>query len=400
MVLSSGAAAGAEPVSLDTARRALEQGDSSRALALYEQLANQTVSGQVELGLIRAAIQAGELRKAMAFADHLAVDHRDVVEGLALGAFLQDRIGRTEVALKQLDVLQAREPAHFAPVAARAEILIDHGLPADALKLLQGWSTRHPNAAKDADLQRLQARADQVAGRAVRTIHPTAASSGAWPAPAFRPFALADARALPAGNGVVVDNGTRILTLSSIAARGSGRFLVRNARGEVRIARRTAVASAGETAHMALEQAYPKAWSVARERMASADGVRFCFAFGFSAPGGPAAYPGFATGILLRQHASEQHVMQITSALTQGHAGSPLFDPYGRLIGLALGASATLANGGTLVDRLGKGQFAVPIPGAMPAPVVRPGEKTPPQPQIELLHEQLSPAIVEIVPLG
>jgi hypothetical protein len=399
LVLAVGTASGAEPVSLDSARRALERGDSAGALAMYEQLANQTVSGQVELGLIRAAIQAGEFRKAVAFADHLTVDHRDVVEGLALGAFLQDRIGRTEVALKQLDGLQAREPNHFSPVAARVEILIDRALPAEAQKRLQAWSKKHPGAAKDADFLRLQARVDQVAGRPVRTLDLAAASSGTWPAPPFRPMTAAGARPLPAGNGVVVDEGTRILTLGSIAARGSGRFLIRNARGEVRIARRNAPAG-GETAYLELEQAYPKGWSLTRERVATAEGVRFCFVFGFSAPGGPPAYPGFATGILLRPDTGVLRTMQITSALTPGHAGSPLFDPYGRLIGLALGASSRLADGSTLATQLGSGQFAVPIEGAKPAPVVRPGEKTPPQPQIELLHEQLSPAIVEIVPLG
>jgi hypothetical protein len=149
-----------------------------------------------------------------------------------------------------------------------------------------------------------------------------------------------------------------------------------------------------------LESPFPREWSLPADRIATAAGVRFSFAFGYAAPGGPPSYPAFATGIVLRADTGVSHTLQITSALTAGHAGSPLFDPYGRLIGVVLGAEGRLSDGSVLAPQLGKGQYAVPIPGAKPAPVARPGEKVPPQPQIEQLYEDLSPAIVEIVPLG
>jgi hypothetical protein len=390
----------AEPaISLEAAQSALSRGDAQRAVELFDQLAQQTISVPAEVGLVRASLQAGRFREAIAHADHLRGDHRESIEGAAMAAYLQDRIGRTEVALQQLDALQKRVPEHFAPLAARAEILIDRAHPQDARKLLENWRDRHAADARDADLLRLLDRARLAMGET--PLRDSAGGSGGrWPAPAFRSSdQAAHARIAEAGNGIVMDGGSRVLTLRAIAARGGGRFLVRNSRGELRIARRSSDATSGELVRLDLEKNFPTEWSLPPERIATGDGVRFCFAFGYAVPGGPPAYPVFATGLLLRADTGDRHVMQITSALTAGHAGSPLFDSYGRLIGLALGPESKLSDGISLTPQLGNGQFAVPIEGARPAPVVRPGEKTPPQPQIEQLYEDLSPAIVEIVPL-
>jgi hypothetical protein len=301
--------------------------------------------------------------------------------------------------LRQLDRLQARAPGHFAPVAARADILIERGHAAQAQDLLRRWIERPDANARDADLLRVLDRARLATGTAPLRA-PAATSSGSWPAPAFRPFgAEAAGRAAQAGNGVIVDGGARILTLQSVARRGGGRFAVRNGRGEIRIARRPESGSSGELARLVLVEHFPQEWSLQPERIAAGEGVRFCFAFGYAVPGGPPSFPAFATGLLLRADAGEHHVMQITSPLTAAHAGSPLFDPYGRLIGLVLGADSRLADGSSLTPQLGKGQYAVPIEGARPVALLKPGERTPPQPQIEQLYEDLAPAIVEIVPL-
>src|SRR5262249_10741495 len=151
-----------------------------------------------------------------------------------------------------------RAPDHLAPLAARTEILIDRARAPDARKLLEDWRGRHAARARDPDLLRLLDRA-RLASGLPRQPETATSSLGQWPAPAFQPLQAASG-AMPgaAGNGVVIDGGARVLTLRSIAARGKGRFLVRNARGEVRSAVRVAAAAGAELASLQLEQPYPR----------------------------------------------------------------------------------------------------------------------------------------------
>jgi uncharacterized protein HemY len=82
---------------------ALARGDYERANLLYQQ-ANLAAGHAVaaELGQVRADLQAGEFRRAKAFATLFAGEHCDSPEALALHVLLEDRIGQTDRALAAL----------------------------------------------------------------------------------------------------------------------------------------------------------------------------------------------------------------------------------------------------------------------------------------------------------
>ena len=108
VLLASQVGAGTSaPVSLDAARRALAAGDAATAATMYESLTQQGESLEAEIGLVRASLQAGEFRRAMSSATLTAGEHADSSEAVALLAYLQDRAGYTEQALKALKQLRA-----------------------------------------------------------------------------------------------------------------------------------------------------------------------------------------------------------------------------------------------------------------------------------------------------
>ena len=87
------------------------------------------------MGIIRAALQDGEFRKAVAHANQTAGEHPDSTDAAAMLAFLLDRSGRTEQALSSLQALERQRPQDWMAVAAHAEILIDRLDPRQALAL-------------------------------------------------------------------------------------------------------------------------------------------------------------------------------------------------------------------------------------------------------------------------
>ena len=367
----------APPVSLEAARRALAEGDAARAATLYETLAQQGESLEAEIGLVRASLQAGEFRKAMSFANLTAGEHPDSVEAAALLAYLNDRVGRTEQALEALKRLEASHPDEQSALAAHADILIDRLAPAQALSLIQTWRDRHPGA-QAPELVRLFARAQAAARGNVA-----------------------------AGNGVIIDDGKSVLTYAGLLKSVSGReVLIRNSLGQVRRARADARGAANDLVRLRLKNPFPSSQSVPLSQVAAPEGVRFCFALGFSVPGSvEAAYPAIAPGLVFRANAGAGGLMQITSALGAGHDGAPIFDPRGRLIGLALGAGDHQIAGQDLHTRFGKGSFALRVDEtltgvARQASTTRaPAGPQPPMPAVEELFERLAPAVVQIVAL-
>jgi hypothetical protein len=352
---------------LRAAGAALAQGQTLRALSLYETVAHRGESLEAELGLIRASLRLGAFRQAMSFANLTAGEHRDSAEAQALQAWLLDRVGQTEIALRQLHKLQADQPTAFAPVATEVHILIDRAAAPQGKALLNRWLTRYAGT-RPAGLDRLQAR-----------LAP-AASAG--------------------GNGVIIDAGRRVLTTRAALTGSSGRFRVRNARGEVREARVDAGRSREDLQSLVLSQPFPASWSIPYNRFAAPEDVHLSFVLGYATPvSTDVDLPAISTGVVLRPATGLAGSLQITSALAAGHVGSPVFDPRGRLIGISLAPAAPHAAGKDLAAQLGNGQFALRVDGLRPKGIDTVAAPKGPLAPPEEVYEGLAPSIVAITAL-
>ena len=104
---------------LARAQAELERGDATQALDDFERAAMMLHAADAELGLIRAAMQDGQYRRALAFCAHTAGEHTDDADGAALYAWLLRVGGQGELATRVL--AQARAQAPDDRVAAAVE---------------------------------------------------------------------------------------------------------------------------------------------------------------------------------------------------------------------------------------------------------------------------------------
>ena len=330
-------AAAPPAASLEAANKALESGDAVSAVTIYEALTQQGESLEAELGLVKAALQAGEFRKAMSWATLVAGEHKDSAEAVRLLAYMQDRIGRSE--------------------------------------------------------------------HATTLLKESAATSGSLsPAPPrvhFEPFPAEGRHILSTGNGLIVDNGTRVLTYSGVIPEAAGALYVRNGLGKVRRAEREPGATR-DIVKLRLAESFAPATAFPREQFIAPEGTRFCFALGYGPLTDPRSiYPAVAPGIVFRADAGVANLMQVTSAIGAGNAGSPIFDARGRFMGVAVGNGDIVIGGKNLRRQVGQGTFAIritepPLAAAKAAPPT-PAGKQPPMPAIEELYERLLPSLVQIV---
>lgn len=95
---------------LTRAEAALAAGDGAAAQTAYEQAVSLRHAADIEIGWLRAQLQSGEYRRALAFAAHVAGAHRDAAAGAALYAWLLQRGAQPAVARAQLATAQRRWP--------------------------------------------------------------------------------------------------------------------------------------------------------------------------------------------------------------------------------------------------------------------------------------------------
>lgn len=86
---------------LDAAEAALARGDTDAALAGFERAAGMLHAPDTEMGLVRSQMQAGQYRRALAFAAHTAGAHLEAPAASALYAWLL-RIGGQEAYARQV----------------------------------------------------------------------------------------------------------------------------------------------------------------------------------------------------------------------------------------------------------------------------------------------------------
>ncbi len=113
--LSASAAQSAEPREelLAAGEKALAQGDAPQAALLFQRAGFIKHAADAEIGLTLAYMQAGEYRRAIAFAAHTAGAHPDSAAGKALYAQLLDLGGQTRFT----------PIGSFAPASAASALL-------------------------------------------------------------------------------------------------------------------------------------------------------------------------------------------------------------------------------------------------------------------------------------
>jgi len=106
---------------LARAQAELERGDASAALDDFERAAMMLHAADAELGLIRAAMQDGQYRRALAFCAHTAGEHVDQADGGALYAWLLRVGGQPAQASRTLADVRAHAHASDDPLVAAVD---------------------------------------------------------------------------------------------------------------------------------------------------------------------------------------------------------------------------------------------------------------------------------------
>jgi serine protease Do len=402
---------------------ALAQGKPELAHTLFEQAEGSSGDApEPELGQVRADLQAGEFRRASAFALLVSGEHPNSQEALAFGAFLEERAGQTKRALDFLDKARQKAPEAVPLLGAYTEILIDRGRAAEAINVLDTWIFAHrPQgdiyalraraalATRDSESTRVwrarAARAYAAAGDTQRANQltdwlkhtgsepeavftaGTLASKGSWLPPYFEPFPPVTGRT---GNGFVIEGGTRVVTLARLLAGKHNDLFVRNGTGHFRRARVESTDLASGLAILRLDTPYESRWSLTRDQFASPVPGRSALVVGFGITDSvEASWPSLSLGFTLRPGGSG--ALQVSADLPNTSAGSPIFDTTGRLTGIVLGVEATssgvLSNTPILdASALGKVLGAAPVASPPAAPLA-----------LKELFERVQGAVVVVV---
>ena len=98
------------PKLLQQAEDALRLADASTAQMLFDRAAQIIHAADAELGTVRALMQAGYYRRALAFCAHTAGSHPDTPSGAAFYAWMLHLGGQTTFSLRILDAARERHP--------------------------------------------------------------------------------------------------------------------------------------------------------------------------------------------------------------------------------------------------------------------------------------------------
>lgn len=292
------------PLGTEAARRvalgeaALQHGDAAEALSQFEAAAAMQHAAEIELGIVRAQMQAGQYRRALAFAAHVAGAHTDEPEAAALYAWLLQAGGQSAYAQHVLDQALARSPAQPALLEARAAL----------------------------------ANAAQPVARGVLLEAPQRAAPFASGPPDAEPLPGA-ARA--AGSAVLLDARTALAPLARVAAARA--VWVRDGLGRTRAARVTQRDEARGIATLALASSLPSMppiGAVQATPWAGSPGFVVGYASATdAAPQWPLLHPGFfADDGLTATHA--------VGVAAPGAVDGVMFDASGRWSGFVLPAAS------------------------------------------------------------
>ena len=284
---------------LDAAEAALARGDTEAALAGFERAAAMLHAADTEMGLVRGQMQAGQYRRALAFAAHTAGAHLEAPAASALYAWLL-RIGGQEAYARQVLDAAAQRSAGNKVLAAT-----------------QGAFTTSTSLASGALLER--------AHRMAPYSLPHAASTPVAP----------QARVL--ASAVLLGDG-RFALATGAGLKGMRRVWVRNGNGRSSSAVVDRTFADAGLVLLALERPLPGSTQLPlapREPFAGSPG--FVVDFAPNADASP-QWPMLHAGFFAAGAAGTTRALSI--ATSAGSAGAAVFDAGGRWVGIALPSTA------------------------------------------------------------
>ncbi|MBC7956454.1 MAG: trypsin-like peptidase domain-containing protein [Cytophagales bacterium] len=275
---------------LQRADTALAQGQSGVAQAAFEQAAALQHAAHIEVGWVRARMQGGGYRQAIAFAAHAAGAHPDEAEGAILYARLLSLGGQQAAAEATLARARQRLPG-------------DPGL----------------GALTPADSCRPVAR-DATADATHDDLSP----------PTLGDAVPRDARVV--GSALLLDDARHALVPAGLVA-GEGTLWVRNGLGRTRQAEVVSRDDATGTALLKLAEALDLPVPLTRAPRAAFPGSP-AHAVGYRSDGaGRPAWPQLCTGFL-GAPPREGGARALGIVVSPGTAGAPVYDGAGRLVGI------------------------------------------------------------------
>lgn len=270
----------------------LERGDANAAQAALDRAAAIVHSPDIEIALVRAYMQAGNYRQALAFAAHAAGAHRNVASGTALYAWLLHSGGQGVYARRLLDDALERTPQVSVLVQARA--LLNDPAPTMPAALMQP---------------------------------PLRAAPYAWPA------GLASAASV-VGTAVLVAEGAMAVVPAPVVA-GARRIWVRNGLGQTVTVLGAPQPGSDGLVWLTLASALPYAQAVqASARDPFPGSPTYCIEYMPSQDGG-ATWPLLFQGFVGRWLAAPNERL-LGLDMPRGPRGGPVFDKHGRLAGMAV----------------------------------------------------------------
>lgn len=277
---------------LAQAERALARSDVDAALHAFDRAAMILHAADTEMGLVRAYMQSGEYRRALAFVSHTAAAHRDVAGGSVLYAWLLHAGGQRAAALRVLDEFKQRSPAEPLAIAAHAELSVN--APLASGRMLE----------------------------APARLAPYGSTAGL------------PATARVVGTGVLLGSGDRVLApLASMPT--ASRVWVRNGVGELRRARLERRSTPTQLAVLRLDDALPADQQL---KVASRDpfpgSIGYTVEYVASADAVP-RWPILHSGFIGMPTADGAH-RELGIDVPAGARGGPVFDAQGNLTGIAV----------------------------------------------------------------
>lgn len=352
LALASGIAAAAPAQDyvrkMTAAEAALAQRAPAAALQLFQQAAAlDDATPDAELGMVRAYLQGGEYRQALAFAGLVAGEHvaqradpraqggvRLVHEGqaVALLAWLQYLGGRRQQAVQALDIAQAEQPPATRSARERA-----------ALRAVAARMRDEPLA--DASPLRLDPYAEDIPG------------------------------ATALATGIVLPDG--VLAPADALRGANGKLWVRNALGEVRGA--TVVRVDDGLARLRLAAPFSAPAHVPSAAQGAIGSPAYLVTQAASvAPRWPLLRAGF-----LARAGDGTQTLVLDGALNEAAASGVVFDAYGHLLGFARAS----ASGSPRIVQVVAADDADGIPATTAVTRMT----------VEAVYEQALPALVTVL---